>query len=67
MDQALRAGRMATGDENRVKEILGRGALLIKDFPVDHTPPEMGEATYRTVREVTGVDDPYRELKKSNI
>ncbi len=67
MDQALRAGRMATSDENQLKEILDAVAGLIKDFPPDKTPPQMGESIYRTVKEITGVKDPYRELKKANI
>jgi uncharacterized protein with ATP-grasp and redox domains len=58
---------MATSDEKQIKEILDRVAALIKDFRVDQTPPEMGEVIYRTVKEVTGNKDPYRELKKENI
>jgi uncharacterized protein with ATP-grasp and redox domains len=67
MDQALRAGRMATTDEKQIKDILDSVAALIRDFRMDQTPPEMGEAIYRTVKEITGNEDPYRELKKANI
>jgi uncharacterized protein with ATP-grasp and redox domains len=67
LDQALRAGRMATDDEQKIKELLDSVGCMIKDIPMDHTPPETGEMIYRKIRELTGVDDPYREVKKSSI
>ena len=67
LDQALRAGRMATGDEEKIKELLDSVGSMIRDIPLDHTPPETGEMIYRKVREITGVDDPYRDLKRVNI
>lgn len=67
MDQALRAGRIATKDEAKIKELLDYVGSLIKDIPMENTPPETGDIIYRAVRQITGVADPYKEIKKSNI
>lgn len=67
MDQALRAGRIATRDEKKIKKLLDSIGSMIKDFPLENTPPEAGDIIYRKVREITGVTDPYEEIKKSNI
>lgn len=67
LDQALRAGRIATRDEKKIKKLLDKIGSLIKEFPLENTPPETGDVIYREVREITGVDDPYKEIKKSNI
>jgi uncharacterized protein with ATP-grasp and redox domains len=67
MDQALRAGRMATDDERIIKKLLDTVGAMMKDIPMENTPPETGEIIYRKVREITGVTDPYKEIKKANI
>ena len=67
MSQALRAGRMATKDEKKIKELLDKVGCMIKDIPMDNTPPETGDLIYQKVREITGVEDPYKRIKESNI
>ncbi len=67
MDQALRAGRIATDDERIIKKLLDTIGAMMKDIPMENTPPETGEIIYRKVREITGVIDPYKEVKKANI
>jgi len=67
MQQALRAGRMATKDDNKVKKILDEVGALIKDVPMDSTPAESGALVYGKIREVTGVDDPYKKIKEASI
>lgn len=67
MDQTLRAGRIATNDERVIKRLLDTVGAMIKDIPLENTPPETGEIIYRKVREITGVTDPYKEVKKANI
>ena len=67
MDQALRAGRIATDDERIIKKLLDTVGAMMKDIPLEHTPPETGEIIYRKVKEITGVTDPYKEVKKANI
>ncbi len=65
--QALRAGRMATDDEEEIKALLDRIGCRIKDIPMDHTPPEMGLIIYDEIRRITGIKDPYKEAKKAHI
>ncbi len=67
MDQALRAGRIATKDEAKIKELLDYVGSMIKDIPMENTPPETGNIIYREVRRITGVADPYKEIKKFHI
>ena len=67
MNQALRAGRIATKDENKIKALLDDVGCMLKDIPMDSTPPETGELIYQKVREITGVEDPYKKIKESNI
>ena len=67
MQQALRAGRMATNDEKKIKEILSSVGAMIKDIPMQNTPPETGDSIYKKISEITGVSDPYKKIKKLNI
>ncbi len=63
VDQALRAGRMATDDEKILKRILDEVGMMLRDIPLESTPPETGMLVYEKVREITGEFDPYKELK----
>jgi len=67
LQQALKAGRVATRDEEKIKQLLDRVGEMIKDIPMDNTPPETGEKIYRLARKITGVIDPYKEIKRKNI
>jgi uncharacterized protein with ATP-grasp and redox domains len=67
MNQALRAGRVATNDEKKIKKLLDEIGMLIGKIPMEHTPPETGAIIYRRVSEITGNADPYREIKEKNI
>ncbi len=67
MKQALNAGRIATKDEYLIKEILDKVGQVIKDIPLDNTPPETGALIYRIVSDITNNLDPYRAIKKHNI
>jgi len=67
VQQALRAGRMATSDEKKLKQILDETGELIKTISIHATPVEIGIEVYRIVSEITGVRDPYKEIKKQHI
>jgi uncharacterized protein with ATP-grasp and redox domains len=62
-NQALRAGRIATDDEGKIKKILDEIGMLLKDIPLESTPPETGKLIYEKVKEITGIYDPYRQIK----
>ena len=64
LDQALRAGRMWTDDEKQLKRLLDEVAMLLRDIPLESTPPEVGRRMYQRIREITGKDDPYQEIKE---
>ena len=67
MQQALRAGRMATSDEEKLKLILDKTAELVKTISMETIPAETGAKMYQIVSEVTGVVDPYKEIKQQHI
>ncbi len=67
MKQALRAGRIATSDKAKIKKILDIIGDEIKNVPMHNTPAQTGEIVYRKVKEVTGVEDPYKDIKRKNI
>jgi len=67
MGQALRAGRIATKDENKIKALLDDVGCMIKEIPMDNTPPETGDLIYKKIRKLTGVFDPYKKIKEESI
>jgi len=67
MQQALRAGRMATSDEKKIKQILDKTGEMIKNISMHATPAETGMIVYRIVSEVTGIQDPYKSIKQQHI
>ncbi len=67
MKQAIQAGRFVTDDEQLIKEIVDGVAKMLPNLPPGISPPEIGENIHRHVREVTGIQDPYRGAKDTNI
>ncbi len=63
LNQALRAGRIATNDEKKIKRLLDEVGMMLKDIPLESTPPASGKAIYKKVSEISGVPDPYKEIK----
>lgn len=66
LHQALRAGRIATDDEEKIKQLLDEVGMMLKSIPLESTPPETGRLIYRKVREITGKLDPYKEIKRKS-
>jgi uncharacterized protein with ATP-grasp and redox domains len=67
VEQAVRASRLVTDDEKVIKQILDEVGSHFQDVPLNSSPPETGEYIYRRIREITGVNDPYKNLKKASI
>jgi hypothetical protein len=67
MSQALRAGRMGTNDEVKIKKLLDNVGAMMKDICLESIPPEMGDVIYKEVSKITGVADPYKKIKELNI
>ncbi len=67
MNQALRAGQIATNDEHKIQKLLDEVGMIIQKIPMENTPPETGEIIYRKISEITGNKDPYKNIKAKNI
>jgi len=67
MQQALRAGRIVTSDEKKIKQILDKTGEMVKTISMHATPAEIGMMVYRIVSEVTGIYDPYKNIKQQHI
>jgi len=67
IQQALRAGRIATSDEKKLKKILDETGDLVKHVSMQATPAETGMTVYQIVREITGINDPYKNIKQQHL
>jgi damage-control phosphatase, subfamily I len=61
--QALEAARMAGNDERVHRKVLNAVMNRLTGLELDVTPPQVGQAVHRTIRELTFNNDPYREIK----
>lgn len=66
LNQALRAARIATDDEKKIKSVLDEVGMILRSIPLENTPPETGRLIYQKVREITGNSDPYRKIKNTS-
>ncbi len=67
MQQTLRTGRLATTDEHVIKQLLDATGDMVKHLDMCQTPAEVGEVIYGNIRKITGVNDPYRQIKSNSI
>jgi uncharacterized protein with ATP-grasp and redox domains len=57
---------MATGDEQKIKQVLDETGNMLKQIPIESTPPESGRLIYYKISEITGNPDPYKEIKRES-
>lgn len=62
--QTLEAARMAVDDERVHRQILDAVMERLTRLPLGATPPQVGQAIHRLIRERVATDDPYREVKQ---
>jgi uncharacterized protein with ATP-grasp and redox domains len=62
--QALDSARLVTDDEMVHEQVIRYVLKLATDLDMSQSPPAIGWWIHRLIRELTGNDDPYRELKK---
>lgn len=62
--QAIEAARIAKLNEKDIREILNSIALQLTKVSLDSTPPEIGMVVYKTIYHISGIHDPFREIKK---
>jgi len=64
--QAVEAAKMATEDPLKQWEVVDAVLHLLRAVSAGDRPPQIGARVHRTVRRVSGCDDPYRLVKKEN-
>ncbi|HAJ32869.1 MAG TPA: hypothetical protein DCK79_05810 [Candidatus Atribacteria bacterium] len=64
--QALDAARIAGTDEIIQKKIIDELSQLIPNFSLEIAPPEMGREIYSLVGKISGVKDPFKEIKENS-
>jgi uncharacterized protein with ATP-grasp and redox domains len=65
-EQALRAGRAATDDEQVLKRLMDELGSKLNQLSLESTPPETGRLIYRMIRDITGNPDPFKALKETS-
>jgi uncharacterized protein with ATP-grasp and redox domains len=63
LQQTLNAVRFTTDDKIIHEKVMHEVIKLTLDMDPHQTPPEMGRQIHRLIREITGVADPYKEVK----
>jgi len=65
--QAIKTARVVTSDEKLIKRILNEISISFPSFPFNVSPPEISREVYRILSDLTGVEDPYRKIKRKCI
>ncbi|MBN1588567.1 MAG: DUF89 family protein [Pirellulales bacterium] len=61
--QSLESARLATSDEAVHERVLREALRTAAEMDLRRSPPAMGQHIHRVIRECTGQNDPYREMK----
>lgn len=61
--QTLKTARMVASDERMILQILKDVSAYLSHASLDVTPSEIGLGVYRIISRITGVEDPYKEVK----
>jgi len=64
LNQALRAARISGANDKLQKKVLDKLIQMMTSVSLDNSPPEIGRIVYKTTSEVTGVEDPFEDIKK---
>ncbi|MDY6866986.1 MAG: ARMT1-like domain-containing protein [Chloroflexota bacterium] len=62
--QAIEAARMANATPSQEREIVLKALDILRSLPEGLTPPAIGTQVHQVVREITGNQDPYAEVKQ---
>jgi uncharacterized protein with ATP-grasp and redox domains len=55
---------MTTADERIQEKVLRESMRLVSEMDLWQSPPVIGQQIHRLVRELVGIEDPYRKIKK---
>jgi uncharacterized protein with ATP-grasp and redox domains len=64
--QAVEAAKMATEDPLKQREVVDAVLSLLTTVSASDRPPQIAARVHRTVRRVSGCDDPYCQVKKES-
>ena len=64
--QAVEAAQMVDVNESQRNTIIEQTLDILKHLPAEATPPAIGARVHQVVREVTGNDDPYQQVKHTS-
>ena len=64
--QAVDAARLATDDQQIHERVVRHALRLAADLDMSQSPPVVGQQIHRLIREMVGVEDPYRKMKKQS-
>jgi uncharacterized protein with ATP-grasp and redox domains len=62
--QALDVARLVTDDKQIHEQVVREVLVLAKDLDMSQSPPVMGQKIHRLIRELVGIEDPYRDVKR---
>jgi uncharacterized protein with ATP-grasp and redox domains len=66
MDQLLRAAKAARADENVQFEVVRKVGMRILNSDLSLSTAEFSSLVYHVIEDLTGVEDPYSEIKKQH-
>ena len=66
MQQALSTARLSTGDPELHHQVVNATGDLLSSLDLSISPPENAVAVYKQVAKLTGVADPFQQLKKES-
>ena len=64
LNQALKAMGLCNEDDKVKENVLKEIIIKLADIDLNKKPTEFGKIAYDTILEITGNDDPYKEIKK---
>jgi len=67
MNQTLRTARLATDNEKAIRQMLINVGGMLGNFDMDSPPPQSSMCLYQEVSKISGVADPYYQIKQDNI
>jgi uncharacterized protein with ATP-grasp and redox domains len=62
--QSLDAVRLVTEEKSIHEQVLREVLRVTSTADLQQSPPEMGQEIHRLIRQLTEIEDPYREMKK---
>ncbi len=65
--QTLKTTRMVASDEKTILQIVKDVSMYLSQASLDVTPSEIGLGVYKIISRMTGVEDPYKEVKEKCV